>query len=128
MTDEDSIRNTLTRYVRFADARDADGWSSLFVEDARFTPRGGTLYEGRDAIRTWFVELFRNRPENRSLHLCGNHDITVDGDSARAVSDVVVFEAEAEQSWTVYQINQYYDRLVRQDDEWLFAERRIAPR
>jgi uncharacterized protein (TIGR02246 family) len=128
MTDEERIRLTLTRYVRYADERDADGWSGLFSEDARFTPRGGRLYEGREAIRAWFVQLFRDRPDNRSVHLCGNHEILVDGDTALAASDVVVFESDADQPWGVHQVNRYFDRLVRRDTTWLLAERRIEGR
>jgi ketosteroid isomerase-like protein len=129
VSDEQMIRETLARYVRYADERNAPGWGALFAEDALFMPRSGGEFLGRAAIRMWFEELFRAKGAgNHSLHMCGNHEIASNGQTAVATSDVVVFERNGEEPWTVCQVNRYVDRLVRNEMGWLFAERRIEGR
>ncbi len=128
-TDDQLIREVLARYVRHADERNAAGWGALFAEDARFTPRSGPEYRGRAAIEAWFVELFKDGgPSATSLHLCGNQEIAVSGDTAEATSDVLVLHRDPGQPWVIHQVNRYFDRFVRTDGGWLFAERRIVGR
>src|SRR5262245_54944463 len=99
-TDDQLIREVLARYVRHADERNASGWCALFAEDARFTPRSGTEYLGRPAIQAWFEELFKDGgPSETSLHLCGNQEIAVSGDTAEATSDVLVLHRDHDQPW-----------------------------
>jgi 3-phenylpropionate/cinnamic acid dioxygenase small subunit len=128
VTDTDRIRDTLTLYVRYADERKSAAWAELFAGAAIFRPRGGQRFDGRPAIKAWFEDLFRRKGAgNRSLHLCGNHVINVGPTAglASAVSDVVVYERNGDEPWTVYQINRYFDQLVEQDGRWLIADRRI---
>src|SRR5438067_563174 len=93
MSDEDHILDLLARYARYADERDSSAWGQLFVDEATFAARGSGHYQGRATIQMWFEDLFRAKgSNNRSLHFCCNPAISISGDAAEAVSDVVVCE------------------------------------
>jgi uncharacterized protein (TIGR02246 family) len=125
MTEQEAIRTTLAQYAQRNDARDAEGWSQLFVDDARFVTQGGE-YRGRPAIRDFVEALYASRPTRRTRHMTGSPVIVVEGDTAMVESDVIFFERFDDGPWKIAGANHYSDRLARQDTGWLFQERRLS--
>src|ERR1700733_14523374 len=81
-----AIRELLAAYALALDAGDVDGCVQLFTVDAEFLVYGRT-FAGHDGIGT----MFREAP--RGLHLTGVSRIDVDGDAARARSQVLFVRA-----------------------------------
>jgi uncharacterized protein (TIGR02246 family) len=124
MTEQEAIRTTLAKYAQRNDARDAEGWTQLFVEDGRFITQNGE-YAGRSAIRSFIDALYASRPTRRTKHINGSPVITIDGDTARADSDVIFYERIDDSPWRLAGANHYTDTLVRRDTDWFFQERRV---
>ena len=125
MSADSRIRQTLALYAQRHDARDAEGFVSLFVEDALFVMRGRELV-GRGAITETMTALYSNQPsDRRTKHLCGDALINVEGAEATALSDVVVLDRVGGGPWQIYQVNRYIDHMVKVENRWLFIERRI---
>ncbi len=125
MTEQEAIRQTLARYAQRNDARDAEGWCSLFTEDAHFITQHGE-YVGRPALRAFIEALYASRPTRRTRHINGAPVISVDGDVATADSDVIFYERIDDGAWRLAGANHYRDRLVRRDGGWLFQERHLT--
>jgi hypothetical protein len=124
MSDEEEIRHVLAVYVQRTDDGDAAGKSELFAEDAIYLPTTGS-FVGRKAI---FDELARRqsaRPaDRRTKHLCGNSVIAINGDSAEAATDYVVYQRSGDEPWTILVVGRYVDRFVRDGGRWLYAQNR----
>jgi len=123
---EELVRRTLAMYAHRHDSRDAEGYASLFAVDGSFVS-ARAQHRGRGAIKEFITDLYRSQPANRQTkHLCGNSVIEVDGETASAVTDFVAYERLGDGAWQVHTIGQYQDRLVLEDGEWRFAERRVV--
>lgn len=48
----------------------------------------------------------------------------VEGDEARSVSDLVMYDRHGDRPWTA-RIGKYHDRLVRRGDRWSLADRQL---
>ncbi len=120
-----AVHDLLARCARLCDQRDVDAWAALFTSDARFTVRE-VAYTG-NAIRQWLVEQAENPA---GCHVTVN--VTVDSagpDHAEAHADFIfVRREEGKGPWGVVSAGQYKDKIVRVDNRWLFAERRIILR
>lgn len=106
-----------SRYAIAVDARDIDGWLSLFVEDVDCGRRG----MGREVLRS-FIEP-NLRTFYRSIHqICGHVVDFIDDDIA---TGTVYCRAEHEDGgeWIVMAII-YFDTYVRRDGHWYFERRR----
>jgi ketosteroid isomerase-like protein len=127
MSAEEQIRQTMGRYIQAHDTHDVDAIVALFIEDGLFANTRGDC-RGHAAIREFF-ENSRTRaqgmPDRRAKLLCGNSVITVSGDSADAVTDVVGFQRSGSDPWSVWLVAQYADKFVRRNGEWLYAEKRV---
>jgi uncharacterized protein (TIGR02246 family) len=131
VSEEDQIRYTLARYPQAHDQLDADGVAVLFTDNARFsTASSRSSVEGKDNIRTFHAGCYAKRAsDTHTKHIFGNPAIEVDGNTANAKTDYVVFQCHGDGQWEVKGIGQAVDRLVRQNGQWLFAERRnVDPR
>jgi hypothetical protein len=127
MSAEDPIRRTLALYPLRHDSRDATGYAALFAENGRFVGANNASHAGRAAIKQFIVELYATQPANRrTKHLCGNSLIDVHGDTAEAETDFVAYERLGDAPWQVHTVGRYFDRLVREEGEWRFAERRVV--
>ena len=124
MTPEEQIRQLIARYAHVHDVNNVEGLVSLFAEDGAFV--GGTEYRGHDAIRAVFQSpAMRRGPDRRGKLMFGNSIITVTGDTAEALTDVVGVMSENDEPWRIYIVASHADRLVRQGERWLFAEKRV---
>jgi uncharacterized protein (TIGR02246 family) len=108
-----AIRELLAAYALALDAGDVDGCVQLFTADAEFLVYGRT-FAGHDGIGT----MFRDAP--RGLHLTGVSRIDIDGDTARARSQVLFVRAGDLQLRPAL----YDDELVRAGEQWRFRRRR----
>jgi 3-phenylpropionate/cinnamic acid dioxygenase small subunit len=122
LTDADQIRNTLARFCQYLDDRRFEEWSQTFTEDGSFNDR-----VGRATILKWIqgAEL-ATRPELKRKHTIVNAIISVDGEHAQSVSDLVMFDQVGDAPWTI-RVGRYTDELVRQPGgEWLISRRHLA--
>lgn len=130
----ESIRDTIAGYTIAGDSRDAEAFARLFAEDAilefaGYPPLPGFCNEGRDEIRnriSGWSSIPGEDPSMRNTSFI-RHNLTTSrieltgADTARAKTYFLVFtDIGPDHSGT------YTDELVRQDDRWLFAHRRIA--
>jgi len=124
MTDEESIRQVLARFIQLRDDKRFAEWVELFTEDGTFE-YGSNVMRGRTAIRNHVENLLRN---DRGKHLCLNSIIDVIGDRATVSSDFVKLDLVVHPGTTWYQartMGRYKDRFVLQDDGWKIAARRV---
>ncbi|MBV8715069.1 MAG: nuclear transport factor 2 family protein [Chloroflexi bacterium] len=124
-TAEEEIRRLMGRYIQAHDTRNVDAIVPLFADDGLFTNEAGE-WSGRDRIREFF-ENSRARavPGRRSKLMCANSIISVDGEQAEALTDVVGFRSDDNGPWQVSLVAQYADKFVRRDGEWRYAEKRV---
>ncbi len=117
--DDCAIRRTLARYNIAGDRGDLAGLAATFTEDG-VLHAPGIHVTGRTAIVARLEQSMAGH--NPALTLV-QHNLTTslietDGAAARCRSYFVVFTDIGPDH-----AGSYHDRLVRQDDEWLIAER-----
>ncbi|WP_067676762.1 nuclear transport factor 2 family protein [Nocardia miyunensis] len=127
-----AIRELVDAYAHCADRRDAKGQRELFTTDTHFVVyMDATSAEptqdlhGRDAL----IPIFENlNTYTATTHFNGQSTVDLDGDRATGESYCIahhVFSDEAGQRKLMIASIRYLDQFVKQDGEWLFAERRL---
>ncbi|MFE4512974.1 nuclear transport factor 2 family protein [Kitasatospora sp. NPDC056783] len=127
-----AIRRLVDAYAHCADRRDAEGQMALFTEDSRFLVHlDATADEptqelrGRAALAPVFADLDRYRA---TTHFNGQSTVALDGDRAEGetycLAHHVSYGTDDERTIMTASLR-YLDRFVRQDGDWLFAERRL---
>ena len=125
MSAEEDIRRVMGRYIQAHDTHDVETILTLFAEDGLFANQNGD-FKGHAGVREFFEgSRARATPDRKGKLMCANSVITVAGDSATAVTDVVGFQRVGEDPWTVRLVAQYADKFVRRNGEWLYAEKRV---
>ena len=126
MTAEDAVRHLLALYPARHDVRDVEGYVALFAANGAFVG-GNARHEGRGAIREFITATYASQAaERRTKHLCGNSLIEIRGAEATAETDFVAYERYGAEPWRIHTIGRYHDRLVLENGQWLFLERRVA--
>ena len=118
------VQDTIGRYVRFADGGRSEALAALFAIDGVLTTdtderRGRVaIAEYLEGVRTDLAASAtgggRIRHHVSSLRMVVDHR-----DEAQATSYFLAMTGSGLDHWGVYR-----DRLVRVDDQWLFAHRR----
>jgi ketosteroid isomerase-like protein len=119
-----AIRQLAVSYAVHVDARDLDALVSLYVEDVQVGRR-----TGRAALRASFLRfLGGNGIFRTTIHFVGNHVVDLDPTDPDRATGVVYCRAEHEiaDEWVIV-VLQYWDRYVRRDGQWLFADRQMKP-
>ena len=119
--DDVAIRNALARYCRLNDAQDWGAWAQLFTEDCEADLTGG-FFKGRDALEAFVRSL--DSPKGR--HLITNSEISVAGDEAEVVSDLLMLVPSDDGGLGILCACRYYDRFRRVDGAWLISHKRAA--
>jgi uncharacterized protein (TIGR02246 family) len=121
--DRAEITQLLARYAISCDRRDFDDVGRCFTEDGQATYSGKRLDPGRAAIVAHLQPL-AGIPMTQ--HVVGTPSITVDGDTATAISyTTVTFVRPTDGGGheAVHRGLSYDDKLVRTAEGWKFQER-----
>jgi hypothetical protein len=119
----ESIRDLVARYNANGDTGRFDQVVALFAPDAVMDV-DGTVYEGREQIRTIFTgaaDSLRDRPGPRLLrHFTSTLQIDVESETfARARCYYQVLMTHGLDHW-----GRYIDEFAPVDGQWLFSKRR----
>ena len=125
-----AIRELIDAYAHCADRREAEGQKALFTEDMHFvvymngegTDPTDDLH-GREQLTPVFAAL--NQYEV-TMHFNGQSIVTLDGDRATGDTYCIAHHvfSDGERKIMVAYLR-YLDTFVKQDGNWLFAERNL---
>jgi hypothetical protein len=124
MSAQEEIRRTLAEYCHCQDDMRFDDLVDLWTPDGSYTALGTTSH-GREAIRTFVAGKVGDRTQGTTKHMTFNAAITLDGDSARVVSDLATLWKTATGA-VVGRVGRYHDHMVSAGDRWRFADRTIV--
>jgi ketosteroid isomerase-like protein len=127
-----AIRELIDAYAHCADRRDAKGQMALFTEDTRFLVfMDATAAEptqelrGRESLAPVFDNL---NTYAATMHFNGQSTVLTDGDRATGESYCLAHHLsvgpDGQRTMMIASIR-YLDEFVKQDGQWLFAERRL---
>ena len=127
-----AIRELVDAYAHCADRRDARGQMALFTEDTRFlvfydltSEEPSQELHGRESLAPVFDDL---NQYVATMHFNGQSTISLDGDRAAGESYCLAHHlslADDGQRTLMVASIRYLDEFVKQDGQWLFAERRL---
>jgi ketosteroid isomerase-like protein len=117
MSDEDGIRRTIAKYCQLFDAKKWDELAEIFAGDSSVTSRRGTFQGRANVIRDLQNAM---TGDYHGTLFTANSWITVEGDTASAVSDFL--EVEDTQ---IVATGRYRDTFIRSGDSWLLASKEI---
>jgi ketosteroid isomerase-like protein len=127
-----AIRELIDAYAHCADRRDAKGQMALFTDDTRFIVfMDATAAEptqqlhGRESLAPVFDNL---NSYAATMHFNGQSTVSLDGNRATGESYCLAHHlsvgADGQHTMMIASIR-YLDEFVKQDGQWLFAERRL---
>jgi hypothetical protein len=127
-----AIRELVDAYAHCADRRDATGQMALFTEDTRFlvfydptSPAPSQELHGRQSLAPVFDDLNQYAA---TMHFNGQSTVALDGDRAAGESYCLAHHlrvTEDGQRTLMVASIRYLDEFVKEDGQWLFAERRL---
>ncbi len=129
---ERAIVETMYAYGRALDYGDRDGFLDCFTDDADYVVDmrlGGAAvlsFHGREEL-AGYHDWHTHAPDAWHKHVATNPAITIDGDTATAVSYFLRLDSDAETGApsTVSSSGRYVDEFVRGDDgSWRIRSRR----
>jgi len=125
-----AIRELIDAYAHCADRREAEGQKALFTEDTHFvvylngegTDPTDDLH-GREQLTPVFAAL---NQYDVTMHFNGQSTVTLDGDRATGDTYCIAHHvfSDGERKIMVAYLR-YLDTFVKQDGNWLFAERNL---
>jgi len=126
-----AIRELVDNYAYCADTRDAKGQMALFTEHTNFE----VYYDPKSATPAQVITknedllpVFDNlNTYNATMHFNGQSTVRLNGDKATGVAYCMAHHLTIEdgkQKLMVAAIR-YHDAFVKQNDKWLFAERKL---
>ena len=122
MSEKDEIRELLARYCFALDAERFEEMAGLFTPDGVWETAFGTG-TGRAGIVAQ-ARSIATQPRPRRVHLTTNIVIDLDGETAKARSNWVLF-ANTESGPAIGSGGGYLDQLVKVDGQWFFKHRTI---
>ena len=134
LLDRAEIEELVARYVHTLDTRDAEGYASVFTEDAVYEV-AGTVYRGRDAIRKIVTDLTEAREASLAdgvqpvdlYHVMSNSSIEILSETeARHISYAQTVRAADGGQFIVGFMGRYEDDIVKRDGRWQIANRRLV--
>lgn len=125
LLDRQSIRDTLLRHGAAFDEADLEALDGIWTEDCRRDdgPGRGEPFQGRAELKRRLSAAVAKFEWTH--HQLGDSLIEIDGDAATSTTFVACWHktVEGEICWGTAR---YYDQLVRLDDAWLIASRRMV--
>src|SRR3954453_6736934 len=124
-TDKLAIREVLERSMRYNDGGDPQRCIELFEPDARYQVMGRVI-RGHAEIAAFWNDAWQPEAgeakwtdqggllfQPRSIHICSNPIIEVDGDRANVESDFLVADRGHDGRARIMLVGRYRDRLRR---------------
>jgi len=132
--DRAAVEDVMARYVWAVDSFDADGYVSVFTEDA-VIDSNGNISKGHEEIRRIVTSLIERRDDNRAkglptsnlYHMISNVRITfpVPGEALhRSYWQTVIRGKDG--TMTAAAMGRSEDRLEKRDGKWLIRERKLT--
>ena len=131
LEDRIAIRELIDEYAFCADTRDAHGQMSIFTEDTNFE----VYMDEKLTVPTQVVSGRKNllpvfdalNQYLSTMHFNGQSTIKVEGNRATATTYCRAYHLKMQNDLQKLMIAgiRYYDILVKQKDEWKFAERKL---
>lgn len=119
LIDRQKIWDCLLRYARGVDRLDRELMLSAFAEDALVDQ--GSFKGSRDALADW-VLAYHMANQTLTQHMMTNHFCEIDGDMAHTETCVAYYGTNPEGK-DAFAVGRYIDRLVRDTDRWVIADR-----
>lgn len=119
LIDRQKIWDCLLRYTRGVDRLDRDLMLSAFAEDAVIDQ--GSLKGSRNALADW-VLAYHAQNQVLTQHMMSNHYCEIHGDVAHTETCVAYYGTNADGN-DAFAVGRYIDRLVREADDWVIADR-----
>jgi ketosteroid isomerase-like protein len=117
MDDARAIERLIIDYAAHNDVANWEAVAALYVPEGRMSrpTAPDDFIEGQSAI----LAAFRSRPARTTRHICANIRIDVNGDSATATSQILLFTGH-----DAPKVGSYADKFTCTADGWRFVERR----
>lgn len=134
LADRAAIHETMQKYVWSVDSLDADGYVSVFTEDAEIDSNG-SLIKGHAAIRNVVTGLqaryeanrAEGKPVGRLYHVISNETIELLGtDEALYRSYWQTMRKGEDGRYAAGGFGRSEDRLVKRDGKWLIRSRKLS--
>jgi 3-phenylpropionate/cinnamic acid dioxygenase small subunit len=125
LIDENEIQKVLTRYTQMVDQKDWGRMDEIFVSDATldYASSGGESGPYKETL-AWLARALEPWPLN--LHVIGNFDIRVEGDTATSTCYFLAPMGREEESGEQIMTTNggmYHDQLVRTELGWRIRKR-----
>lgn len=134
LQDRNAIHEVMQKYVWSVDALDADGYVSVFAEDAVIDSNGAVM-RGHAAIRKVVTDLrarqeknrAEGRPAGRLYHVISNERIELAGtDQAVYRSYWQTMRRGEDGRYATGGFGTSEDHLVKRDGKWLISHRKLV--
>lgn len=125
--DEQAVIDVAIRYTWALDFHDWDALDQVFLPDATADFMRPKLEEGIDQIKARIQRSLG--PLDGSQHICGNHQVSIDGDTAthRCYMHAQHIRNGTENG-SLYVVAGYYeDKMERTADGWRIRFRKLTP-
>jgi hypothetical protein len=131
LEDRIAIRELIDQYAYYADTRNCEGQMAIFTEDTNFevymdekltTPV--QIVKGRKNLRPIFDDLNHYLT---TMHFNGQNMVKLNGNRATGITYCRAYHLKVEAGTQKLMIAgiRYFDTMIKQDDTWLFAERKL---
>jgi ketosteroid isomerase-like protein len=122
MNDYEAIRHLLANYCFGTDTGDTQRWADSFTDDIVWEGGAFGRFEGKQAGIAYHSG---SGDASKSMrHINTNHQIEIDGDTAKVDSYAQVFD-QSGPSPTIVFSGFYRDTLVKQGGRWLISARTL---
>jgi hypothetical protein len=131
LLDRVELNDLVTRYFRSADERDFDRFRSCFVPGTAVdysellpVPAGCPVEQVAEVIEATMAERY-----GPTQHFMGNHDVTIDGDTARGTTYCLAIHQllpPDDGAARVASALRYVDRFVRTEAGWRIEHRTVT--
>ena len=133
LADRTAILEVMQKYVWSADSLDADGYVSVFTEDAEIDSNG-TVMRGHDAIRKVVTGMQASQAKNRAEgkppgalhHVVSNERIAITGPTEAIYRSYwQTMRKGADNRYTAGGFGTSEDHLVKRDGRWFIRSRKL---
>lgn len=133
LADRAAIEEVMAKYVWTVDSLDADGYVSVFTEDATIDSNG-SISNGHDQIRKIVTGLITRRDANKArgepagslYHVVSNVRISFTGENEALHESYWQTMRHRDNQMVTGAMGRSEDRLVKRDGKWLIQSRKLT--